>query len=279
MADYPFLKGHGTENDFVLLPDHDGTVTADLPGAGACAVRPAGRHRRRRRDPGHPDAPRSARAPTAEWFMDYRNCRRLGLARCAATGSGSSAATSPTTGLVDAVCPVPVGTRDGVKTLTVEDDGTDHRRHGRPRLLGETQGRRRRPRRGRPRTSTWATRTRSPSSTTSTTPGRCSTQPTHDAGGLPRRRQRRVRRTPRRAARRDAGARARLGRDPLLRHRRLRGDGGRAPSADGAGGPPPRTWPTGSTSRAARSPSPGPRTDRVLLTGPAVIVARGTTAL
>ena len=33
---YPFLKGHGTENDFVLLPDHDGTVHGELsagPGA------------------------------------------------------------------------------------------------------------------------------------------------------------------------------------------------------------------------------------------------------
>src|SRR3954454_7551785 len=28
---YPFLKGHGTENDFVLLPDHDGSVHGDLP--------------------------------------------------------------------------------------------------------------------------------------------------------------------------------------------------------------------------------------------------------
>ena len=27
---YPFLKGHGTENDFVLLPDHDGTVHGEL---------------------------------------------------------------------------------------------------------------------------------------------------------------------------------------------------------------------------------------------------------
>ena len=28
---YPFLKGHGTENDFVLLPDHDGSVHGELP--------------------------------------------------------------------------------------------------------------------------------------------------------------------------------------------------------------------------------------------------------
>ena len=28
MAGFPFLKGHGTENDFVLLPDHDGPSMA-----------------------------------------------------------------------------------------------------------------------------------------------------------------------------------------------------------------------------------------------------------
>ena len=27
---YPFLKGHGTENDFVVLPDADGTVHGEL---------------------------------------------------------------------------------------------------------------------------------------------------------------------------------------------------------------------------------------------------------
>ena len=31
MAEYPFLKGHGTENDFVLLPDHDGKTHGSLP--------------------------------------------------------------------------------------------------------------------------------------------------------------------------------------------------------------------------------------------------------
>ena len=30
MDEYPFLKGHGTENDFVLLPDHDGSIHGDL---------------------------------------------------------------------------------------------------------------------------------------------------------------------------------------------------------------------------------------------------------
>ena len=37
-APYPFLKGHGTENDFVLLPDHDGTVHPDLDEARVRAL-------------------------------------------------------------------------------------------------------------------------------------------------------------------------------------------------------------------------------------------------
>ena len=60
---YPFLKGHGTENDFVVLPDADGTVHGDLPaGAGARAVRPARRHRRRRGAAGGP-----SRATGGSW--------------------------------------------------------------------------------------------------------------------------------------------------------------------------------------------------------------------
>lgn len=33
-----FVKGHGTENDFVLLPDHDGTVHDDLGTAFVAAL-------------------------------------------------------------------------------------------------------------------------------------------------------------------------------------------------------------------------------------------------
>ena len=29
---YPFLKGHGTENDFVVLPDPDGSIHGDADG-------------------------------------------------------------------------------------------------------------------------------------------------------------------------------------------------------------------------------------------------------
>ena len=44
---YPFLKGHGTENDFVLLPDHDGAIHGELSAARVAALcdRRAG-HRR-----------------------------------------------------------------------------------------------------------------------------------------------------------------------------------------------------------------------------------------
>ena len=97
----------------------------------------------------------------------------------------------------------------------------------------------------------------------------------HAAAGrarLPRRRQRRVRRPPRRAARRDARARARRRRDPVLRHRCVRGHGG--------GSPARRTAPPAASTYVVDVP--GGRltvTERadghVELTGPAVLVADG----
>jgi diaminopimelate epimerase len=70
-----FVKGHGTHNDFVLLPDHDGTLdlTAELVvalcdrrgGIGADGVL------RVMRSSADPDA--VAMVESAPWFMDYRN--------------------------------------------------------------------------------------------------------------------------------------------------------------------------------------------------------------
>ena len=67
-----FLKGHGTENDFVLLPDPDGTqvLTADLvqrlcdrrAGIGADGVL--------RVVPSALEPQSSAYAGQAPWFMD-----------------------------------------------------------------------------------------------------------------------------------------------------------------------------------------------------------------
>ena len=74
---FPFVKGHGTENDFVLLPDHDGLLHPDLDeqtvrrltdrhsGLGADGVI------RVVRSVAVDDGRKLA--ADAEWFMDYRN--------------------------------------------------------------------------------------------------------------------------------------------------------------------------------------------------------------
>ncbi len=70
-----FLKGHGTENDFVIVPDPENVI--DLPPAAVAALcdRRAGiggdglLHVVR--SAAHPDA--QDMAAEAEWFMDYRN--------------------------------------------------------------------------------------------------------------------------------------------------------------------------------------------------------------
>ena len=121
-----FSKGHGTENDFVLLPDPDGEL--DLTPARVAALCD------RRRGLGAdgvlrvvrwsalgPDGP--APQPGVEWFMDYRNAdgsvaemcgngvrvyvRYLEHAGWLPAGGGSGAAE------------VRIGTRGGVRTARV----------------------------------------------------------------------------------------------------------------------------------------------------------------
>lgn len=70
-----FLKGHGTENDFVIVPDPDGRL--DLPATAVARIcdRRAGLGGdgllRVVRSAAHPEA--HDQAGEAEWFMDYRN--------------------------------------------------------------------------------------------------------------------------------------------------------------------------------------------------------------
>jgi diaminopimelate epimerase len=74
-AGIAFLKGHGTENDFVIVPDPENTI--DLPPGAVAALcdRRAGiggdglLHVVR--SAAHPEARHMA--SEAEWFMDYRN--------------------------------------------------------------------------------------------------------------------------------------------------------------------------------------------------------------
>ncbi|MFE6767021.1 diaminopimelate epimerase [Streptomyces sp. NPDC057689] len=70
-----FLKGHGTENDFVIVPDPDNALDLPAPVVARLCDRRAGiggdglLHVVR--SGAHPEA--KAMAQDAEWFMDYRN--------------------------------------------------------------------------------------------------------------------------------------------------------------------------------------------------------------
>lgn len=71
----PFLKGHGTENDFVIVPDPDGRLDLSATAVARICDRRAGVGGdgllRVVRSTAHPEA--RAMAGEAEWFMDYRN--------------------------------------------------------------------------------------------------------------------------------------------------------------------------------------------------------------
>lgn len=144
MTSYPFVKGHGTENDFVLLPDHDGTVHGGLSpdrvvalcdrhaGIGADGViRVIRTVELRGLEPQMEDQ-------AAEWFMDYRNSDGSVSEMCG-NGVRVFARHLVDEGLVDTSAPLEVATRDGVKTVLFEHDGTMTVDMGSPRLLGESK--------------------------------------------------------------------------------------------------------------------------------------------
>jgi diaminopimelate epimerase len=134
MGDYPFLKGHGTENDFVLLPDHDGSLHGELSPERVRALCD------RRAGIGGDGVLRVVRetgpASGAEWFMDYRNSDGSVSEMCG-NGIRVFALHLAQEGLVDPTQPVPIGTRDGVKVLTFDGDLITADM-GTPKLLGET---------------------------------------------------------------------------------------------------------------------------------------------
>ncbi|WP_300677906.1 diaminopimelate epimerase [Nocardioides sp.] len=135
---YPFLKGHGTENDFVLLPDHDGTVHGDLAVERIVALCD------RRAGIGADGVLRVVRtsvidpslASEAEWFMDYRNADGS-IAEMCGNGTRVFARHLIAEGLVDAGAPIPIATRAGIKTVAVVGDElvVDI---GEPQLLGSS---------------------------------------------------------------------------------------------------------------------------------------------
>ena len=118
-----FVKGHGTENDFVLLPDPDGAL--DLTdalvqricdrraGIGADGVL------RVVRSAAHSDS--VAMAAQAEWFMDYRNADGSAVEMCG-NGIRVFARFLVAEGLA-APGHLAIATRDGVKSVRLGRDG------------------------------------------------------------------------------------------------------------------------------------------------------------
>ncbi|MGW0664231.1 diaminopimelate epimerase [Streptodolium elevatio] len=125
MSTLRFLKGHGTENDFVIVPDADGALDLDARHVAALCDRRAGigadgllRVVRSAKDPAA-----AHMADEAEWFMDYRNSDGSIAEMC---GNGVRVFARY---LVESGEAAPgdlrVATRGGVKTVRVPADGGD----------------------------------------------------------------------------------------------------------------------------------------------------------
>jgi diaminopimelate epimerase len=115
----PFAKGHGTGNDFVIVPDPDGKL--DLPAEVVAALCD------RRRGIGGDGLLRIVRATAAglddgraEWFMDYRNADGS-LAEMCGNGVRVYARYLVDTGLAEGPR-VPILTRAGLVVAKVGED-------------------------------------------------------------------------------------------------------------------------------------------------------------
>ena len=123
--DYAFLKGHGTENDFVLVPDANGRhdLTAEQvarlcdrrAGIGADGV-----IRVVRTDATDDPAAVAARGE-ARWFMDYRNSDGS-LSEMCGNGIRVLGLYLATHADVDPRDPLPIATRAGTKVVTFDGD-------------------------------------------------------------------------------------------------------------------------------------------------------------
>jgi diaminopimelate epimerase len=136
---YPFLKGHGTENDFVVLPDHDGAVHGELTAARVRALCD------RRAGIGADGVLRVIRASTdvvgegtqrAQWFMDYRNADGS-VAEMCGNGIRVFARHLVDDGMVEPHQPILIASRDGVKSVIVDGD-LIRVGMGLPKVLGPT---------------------------------------------------------------------------------------------------------------------------------------------
>ncbi|GAA1696409.1 diaminopimelate epimerase [Microbacterium sediminicola] len=121
-----FTKGHGTGNDFVIVPDRDGELVMSDDQVAALCDRRFGIGGdgllRVVRSGALPEGVAAAEAG-AEWFMDYRNADGSAAEMC---GNGIRVFLRylEVVGWADPDAgPVQIGTRAGVKTLTRSERG------------------------------------------------------------------------------------------------------------------------------------------------------------
>ncbi|PKW10500.1 diaminopimelate epimerase [Streptomyces sp. 1222.5] len=118
-----FLKGHGTENDFVIVPDPENALDLTPAAVAALCDRRAGiggdgvLHVVR--SAAHPEA--RAMAAEAEWFMDYRNSDGS-IAEMCGNGVRVFARYLQHAGQV-AEGDLTIATRAGVKSVHIAKDG------------------------------------------------------------------------------------------------------------------------------------------------------------
>jgi len=125
---YAYLKGHGTENDFVVLPDADGSVHGDLSPERVRALCD------RRAGIGADGVLRAVRRDDGRWFMDYRNGDGSVGEMC---GNGIRVFARYLHEREGEAFPMQVETRSGLKTL--EQSGDEFTADmGAPAVLGET---------------------------------------------------------------------------------------------------------------------------------------------
>ncbi|MFG1808323.1 diaminopimelate epimerase [Streptomyces sp. NPDC049040] len=120
-----FLKGHGTENDFVIVPDPDGLLDLSAEQVARLCDRRAGIGGdgllRVVRSAAHPEA--ADLADRAEWFMDYRNSDGS-IAEMCGNGVRVFARYLQRAGLADAG-DLAIATRAGVREVHIAKDGDD----------------------------------------------------------------------------------------------------------------------------------------------------------
>ena len=124
MIEYSFVKGHGTQNDFVLLPDANGKHELTVGQVALLCDRRAGIGadgviRVVRTDATDDPAAVAARGE-AIWFMDYRNADGS-LSEMCGNGIRVLGHFLVTHADVDPRNPLPIATRDGIKMLTFDE--------------------------------------------------------------------------------------------------------------------------------------------------------------